>query len=427
MCGLPNSPSRNFFARVAAVLVLVGLGSQLVGPAAADEIPQPVTEEHYNETLLSPEPIDGDKLSLNPEPYINNKSWYRLPARRVPWYYARFRGGLSYFDVPSSSRLGGSRLGGEYGGDVVVPLVKGFAAYGNLSLNHFSGGTQVLGTVGMIKVPRTDATGLAKGLSWMVLFDQFTDTRIDNLYLSSLRVGVSKSLNPRTRIGAIYTEPLHDDNAKFVLFPGAAAISVPLSPTRGFKAFLSRQFDSTLLSGWVGYRDKANTVGYGGSVRRALADRLTAVATLTYEDAGLWSGFAGFEIAFGRPKTVDSNCGSRCARLRNAPPGGDVVRGGPKVSRYYIESVDGEYRAYETIVKLKKEDTKGGLYTYSDAHLLVGSLNFRANDYGRETDGMDDATQMMQNGGGQMMQDGGNGNGNGGGENGNGNGGGGGF
>ncbi|MCZ6665218.1 MAG: hypothetical protein O7B81_07930 [Gammaproteobacteria bacterium] len=397
MCGIPFLPCRNV-ARVAALFSFLGLAWHLVRPAAAEEFPQPLTTEHYTETLLNPEPIDGDTLSLDPEPYVNNKPWYELPARSVPWYYARFRGGASYFDVPS-----GSRSGGEYGGNVVVPLVKGFAAYGNLSLNHFSGGTQVLGTVGMLKIPRNDATGLAKGLSWMVMFDQFTDTRIDDLYLSSLQVGFSKSLNARTSIGAIYTEPLEEDNAQFVLFPGAAAISVPLSPTRGVKAYLSRRFESTQVSGWVGYRDAANTVGYGGSVRRALNDRVSAIANLAYEDVGLWSGFAGIEIAFGRPKTASNECGPSCAQAGGAAAGGDVVRGGPKVPRYFFLGEDN--RIYETFVKEKKDHWEG-LYSYPLAQRISnrrwGLSDDSASAYGRQVDGMDESMQMMQ-----MMQNGG--------------------
>ena len=85
MCRLPFLPCRNVVRHAAVLLCLcLSLGWFLAAPAAAEEIPQPLTTEHYTETLLDPEPIDGDTLSLDPEPYVNNKPWYQLPARRVP-------------------------------------------------------------------------------------------------------------------------------------------------------------------------------------------------------------------------------------------------------------------------------------------------------------------------------------------------------
>lgn len=357
--------------------VLCGL-TAFAAAAQADELPEPLTTASSDATLITSEPIDGDALPLDPEPYVNDEPWYTVPARRIPPYFARFRGGASYFDVPDESKMGG-----EYGADVVVPLIGRHTGYGNISINHYSGGTQVLGQVGLLQAGVPCAADWTDRLGWLVVFDQFTDTRFDDLYLSSLQAGVTYTVDAHTLIGAVYTEPLEDDNIDLVVIPGAT-ISGEVSQSRAVRAYVSRRFDSTLLSGWVGYRDVADTTFYGGSIRHAISANVGSVVQATYQDAGIWSAFAGIEIAFG-PSSGARCCADHCASL-DSGANGDIVRGGPKSPRYYIE--DGQI--VEFITKEKKDDKNAPSSVFADrflAELILGGFTSSASDYGSQTNG----------------------------------------
>jgi hypothetical protein len=382
MCAM--RPSVRFLASLLTLIcaeVIPGAAA-----AGAEELPEPLTAAVSDATLITPEPIDGDALPLDPQPYVNDEPWYTPPARRAPWYFARLRGGASYFDVPDESRLGG-----EYGGDVIVPLIGRNAGYANLSINHYSGGTQVLGQVGLMGAGSPCADDWTDRLGWLVVFDQFTDTRFDDLYVSSLQAGLSYTVDANTLVGAVYTEPLEDDEIE-ILIPGATAVSGDVSQSRAVRAYLSRRFDSTLVSGWIGYRDVANTMLYGGSVRHSISDRISTVVQATYQDVGIWSAFAGIEVALGRSP---DRCGSdnpSCAS-RSTTGDGEIVRGGGFSTRkepaYYV--MDGQI--YETDAKYKMEGSERELKkpygTYplyqSVGHLLQFNPTIRdAGDYGSQ-------------------------------------------
>lgn len=389
---LPSLTGRYGAAAVVFSLLLLGSTDR----AAAEELPEPISSDwdHYEETLLSPEPVDGDALPLDPEPYVNAEPWWRLPDQRRPMYFARFRGGMSYFDV-----RGDAKLGGEYGADVLAPLVGPFAGYANISANHVSAGIQLLGTVGLMKVGALETPHRLDRFGGTVLFDQFTDSRIDDLYLSSLRVDVHYVVDRQTVFGAVYSEPLEEDEAEFILFPGATPISIDLASTRSVRAYVARRTDAMTFLGWVGYRDVANTVGYGGAVRRPVSDRVTAVVQATYEEAGLWSGFAGFEIALGpKPRA----CRSRrpcCEEPEDPATAKEVVRGGAKTEAYYV--IGGEVGL--TTVKGKSIAKKGGLYESYQVALSIADIEGQsASDYGLGVSGMEQTMQMMQ-----MMENGG--------------------
>jgi len=294
---------------VAIIGFAVGICWFCFGPAAAglraDDL-ESIDGGGFTETLLSDEPIDGDSLSLEPQEYCCQ----RRPQR----WFGRAYGGVSYFDVAT-----GARLGNEYGADLIFPLYRSLAAYGNVSANHFSGGTQFLGTVGLFKAGTVYTCYGMDRIGYGVLFDQFTDSRFDDLYISQLRMGVDYALSGSTTVGAILTEPLEEDVVDLAS-PGGPASLTDLRTTRAVDFFVLRRVGRAALSASIGYRDVADTVIYGANLSFPVNNRVNTFVKAEYQDVGIWSSFAGLEFRFGRGS---SSCGQCCGSF--TPPAGSLA------------------------------------------------------------------------------------------------------
>lgn len=295
MRGLPFLPCRSVAARVAALLSFLGLACQLVSPAAAEEFPQPVTTEYYFATLQNPEPIDGDTLFLDPEPYCN--SGYGCETPEPPLYFLRFRGGTSYFDSQVEDRIGGA-----YSLDLAVPISNAVGGYASVSVNHLPGASQYLATIGILKGSTDNVRGrfgfhtkspadtelrdrMAR-IGYTVLFDQFADSRVSGMYVSQIRSTLSYSFYQDAAIGIQYTKPIQSDVVKFQLAP-AVQFRLPLDFSEAISIYDSRWYGNTQLSGSVTYRDGINAVGYSGNIRRPVNDRVTAFVNANYVEKGL--------------------------------------------------------------------------------------------------------------------------------------------
>ncbi len=316
----PRNFRRLLHRACGAILLCSLLAAICQRPAAAQDLSEEWETDEYQETYLYSQPIDG--ASLNPERYIN------IPERERRWLL-RFRTGASYFDTNAN----GSRVGGLYGIDAIVPVYRQLAGYASGSANHFSQGSQYLGTVGLLKMANGYSRHRDARLGWGVLFDNFTDTRFGDPYLSQLRVNLNYALNENNTIGVTWYEPLADENAVLV----APGVTSPFFSSQVVELYGSHVFDRASISAAIGYRDQQDAVTFATHGRLALTDNVNALANAHYEDIGLWSSFIGVEVLLGTRHTGWR--GRRCCRVDRRD---EIVRGGLNVLKKQYDESEGE-------------------------------------------------------------------------------------
>lgn len=208
---------------------------------------------------------------------------------------ARLRTGTTYFDLPS-----GSRVGGAYGFDLSAPLYEQWGGYAGLSVNHFSGGSQLLGTVGAYRTANPDSASLLDRLSGMLLFDQFADSRFGGLYISQLRVSLGYAFNRNVGAGIVYTEPLARDTVDSFFNPGFTS---QVRSARSISGFASVRIRQAMLTGLVGYRDSGSAI-LGSRFRVPINNLVAAYSAAQYDSQGLWAASIGVEFDFGRRSSM---------------------------------------------------------------------------------------------------------------------------
>ncbi len=235
---------------------------------------------------------------------------------------ARLRTGTTYFDLPSDSRVGAA-----YGFDLSMPVVDRWGAYAGLSLNHFSGGSQVLGSVGAFRSPDVQGTSPLSRVSAMFVFDQFTDSRFGGMYVSQIRLSLGYALNQNNAAGLIYSEPITEDTIDSFVNPG---FSAQVRSARSLSGFASTQIRSATVAGLAGIRDGGGGAGdsnsfiAGGRLRMAINQHVAAYSSAQYDSQGFWTASAGVEILFGRrPRPLGIASGNPEKRvIRAQSPGG---------------------------------------------------------------------------------------------------------
>jgi len=218
--------------------------------------------------------------------------------------FLRARGGVSYFDVPSDSRVGGT-----YALDAAMPLFDAVGVYASGSVNHFSGGSQFLGTTGFYKQASGCSADICDRFSLAVLLDQFSDTRFDDPYLAQIRYSVGFSVACNTAVGLTYSDPLSGDEAELPLVGGGIA-PFSIRTTEALEAWVSTWVGNAQLTGVLGYRDDVDAGMFGLGIRVPIQDRVTTYLDLNYDTAGFWAAGAGMELRFG------SGCGCGSMILR---------------------------------------------------------------------------------------------------------------
>ncbi|MDP6445864.1 MAG: hypothetical protein QGG36_21665 [Pirellulaceae bacterium] len=207
------------------------------------------------------------------------------------------RGGGSYYDVPGESLWSGS-----YGGDLIVGLTESWAAVGSANANHVTGGTQFAATVGFM---RANNLAMCDPWSMSVAWDQFTESRVDGLYLTQLRLQAGYAFNACTEVGAVYTNPTNRDNdvPYTYTFLGTDFTEFgTVNMSESVSGYVAREFANGLQASLVvGYREDPDTMLFSGSVTAPLNDRLAVYAGGSYgERFGTWGTGFGMEWRFGR-------------------------------------------------------------------------------------------------------------------------------
>lgn len=308
-------------------------------PLLAQDVAESWESQQYQETYLYSQPIDGG--SLHPERYIN------VPEREHPWL-VRFRTGASYFDTNAN----GSRVGGLYGIDAVVPIYRQLSGYAGGSANHFSQGSQYLGTFGLLKIANGYSCHHDARLGWGVLFDNFTDTRFNDPYLSQLRINLNYAIDENDTVGLTWYEPISSDDV--TVAPG---LTSPFFGSQVVEMYGSHMFDRASVAAAIGYRDQQHAVTLGSSGRLRLTDNVNALANAHWEDIGFWSGFVGVEVILGSRSSHSQQ--SRCCQFDGRDQR-EVVRGG-----FFFD----------------KDDTKAGKVAY-----FINLLNYLAGRPGARPD-----------------------------------------
>jgi hypothetical protein len=280
-------------AAAAALLVLVSTADSGYG-TEPDGIPSVLTNTHFDENV--PPPLAGNSGGCPGGCEENFARSYHGSQSSEKRYAVRFRGGATYFDSPSDDLFGGT-----YGADVGVHLSGdwGFMAY--LSMNQITNGTQVLGTFGVVKLPNFEDCQPASPVVFSLLFDQYSDTRIDELYLAQLRLQLGYAINPTLETGLIYYQPtIADDDVVFVDTRFGLASFGTLEFSQGLSAYVATKVGNARVSGQVGFRDDPDTMTLMSSVLVPVSDNSNVFANLSYaEVTGSWATSVGIEFLLG--------------------------------------------------------------------------------------------------------------------------------
>ncbi len=261
-------------------------------------------------------------------------------------YMLMYRGGGGYFNVP-----GESRIGYTHGLDLAVGLFGNVGFVGSINANHLPGGTiadgsrtfgtQVVGSLGVVKVPDYRGRNTWDSISFSCFFDQATDDRINtflhSLYLAQLRLQLGYAISRRLEVGTVYSTSIIDDADvvfRFIGFASAPAAGT-VNMSRSISAYAAGQLSQLQWSAVVGYRDDPGTMVYAVSIRRSLSRRLAFVANTSYQgDFHNWGAFSGFELRW-QPSTFYRRGGRRTAAgsttVRGQSPSGSLVAWVPTV------------------------------------------------------------------------------------------------
>lgn len=207
------------------------------------------------------------------------------------------RGGIDYFDVP-----GEVETGGLYGGDMGLRLTDNWGLLGSLNVTHVSGGTMVVGTGGLFRLADFSTGSASDRVTAAVLFDQFTDTRITDLYLNQLRLQLGYALTEQWESGVVYTRPTNlDDDVTFLLTAfGNFPLPGRLQQSESVSAYVAGNLKGTVVSAQLGYRDGVNSVTLGSSASVPITDRVWLSSAVNYDaEPGSWGVTCGLELGLG--------------------------------------------------------------------------------------------------------------------------------
>ena len=139
-------------------------------------------------------------------------------------------------------------------------------------MNHISRGTQFLGTVGLYRTANADSCEIQDRIGFAAHFDQFTDTRGNDLYLSQFRLQIGTPISPNWSVGLRYTEPVSEDVNPIFFTDSSLTGNFEVSQT--FAGFLSGYWSDNLLTFMVGHREHPNSTFIDAAARRPLGGNL---------------------------------------------------------------------------------------------------------------------------------------------------------
>lgn len=219
----------------------------------------------------------------------------------------RIRGGMTYINRRSESHVGGT-----YGLEGILPLSDTYGGHAAARVNQFSGGTQVLGTIGGYRTSNTRSGSGLDRIGATVLVDVFGDFRGGDAFLSQLRAQAGYAVSDDTAAGVTMTTPLNKDSEPLFLGPGSLSGKRRAVNTGG--VFVSHYFGEHLTYANVGYREDPDSLYIDAAIRTPLVgDKVFAYATGNYiANSGDFESWVGLEVRFGR-----SSRGMRSGRARS--------------------------------------------------------------------------------------------------------------
>lgn len=289
-------------------------------PASALAEEQPASEPF----LAAPAPdvaVPAGPSANSAPVFLHPDEQFSPGLEQTPFVLGRIRVGRSYFDLLPQGPDGTVRSGLTYGADFVRGLTGKWFAYGGVSANHFSQGSQVLGTLGVFAMPSVCSPGERFGYS--VLYDQFTDTRLSGLYLSQVRLSLDYAITRSTTLSLQFTEPVLDDQVDLQVLPVAAALA-PIQVTRGVELILSQKLGPVLASGGIGYRDLLNSTSYRANLTVPIRQRTQMFLNILYLDRGIWANTMGLQFSFGGPRRHRCAANGDCTRGQMSETGAET-------------------------------------------------------------------------------------------------------
>jgi hypothetical protein len=209
----------------------------------------------------------------------------------------------TYFDVP-----GEQYFGGGYGFDLAIHTFENWGVVGSLNANHFEQGSQLVGSLGAVRLPDPCGTQWYDPVSLSFYFDQFTDGRIDtldgSLYLTQFRLQAGYAFSENLEAGFIGSFPMNtadEVNFLFVNFPNSLPVLGRINSSKTYGGYVSGRFDELQWSAMLGHRDSPGTLVVAGNLRRPITDNLAVFAGGSFEpEERNWGSVFGLELNFGR-------------------------------------------------------------------------------------------------------------------------------
>ncbi len=290
---------------------------------------QNVIQEEYDSFTVNSPIISRDTQAISAEPTVPQEVFVedKGPSFFNPYDNAfRARAGVSYFDLPDDSEIGGS-----YGFDYSRRVYGPWGGYMSFDANSISRGTQFMGTLGIIKRSGISPDNFLTRFGFGFFFDQFSDTRVDEFYVSQFRLHMGYMVTHQVAVGLRYAEPISRDQDVIFVSPGFGATPGFIRPSQFWSGYLSFRKGPLLLTGEVGYRDKPNTTTFGAGGRYAMSNRLGTYSYVTYETRGVWAANVGLEFRIGNSPCNNCSTCSGCGPVHTPMDSysGDIVRGQP--------------------------------------------------------------------------------------------------
>jgi hypothetical protein len=217
--------------------------------------------------------------------------------------------------------------------------VENWGFVGSVNTNYIPHGSQVVGSLGAVRLPEYCGTHWYDPVSFSFYFDQFTDTRIDtldgSLYLTQFRLQLGYALRENLEAGFIGSVPLNtadEVNFLFVNFPNSLPVLGRINTSKTYGGYVSGKIDELQWTAMLGHRDSPGTFVAAGNLRRPITDRLAVFAGGSYEaEQRNWGSVFGLELNFGRGSSSSRSYASTARPYRAAEPNAIVRAQSPEI------------------------------------------------------------------------------------------------
>jgi len=250
----------------------------------------------FEEKVLNPDAGEGlveevwpldERIQIDPEPFK-----FRSPAPG-PGYLLLADAGVTRTDTGFRSDTGG-----QYSVGAIFP-VKSILGVAYGSANNTTGGSQYLGTLGLLAPAQYDAYGFLRRFGGGVLFHQYHDTRGDDFYVGSMRYSLTFAAAKATTLSLTYHDQvIHDSQA----LPFLSFQNTPTALTTS-----AEEFEAAVQHYWgrangrlgIGWRNGFDVLTLNAAAGYAWNDQVRPFVNGSYQESGTWGLYAGVQFLFG--------------------------------------------------------------------------------------------------------------------------------